>query len=206
MSTNALILPEPNAVLPALLTERDLLLAHVGTLGEATDVKSVDALNKALTHAGQIVKKVEAYRKSYTSPLDDFKKLCMAQQEECLAPIVEVQNAIKTELANYQSRIAQQARDREAARLVAEAQVTAESVGSRHVTPALVPMEPTPEVAKVNTRKVARLVVTNRSMIPVQYFDLNEAKLKAFLLENPVNATLGAHIEYDDVVVTGRAL
>lgn len=203
--TTALILPPPNAILPKLLADRDTLLAHIASLDGATSVENVNALNAALTKCGSLVKQVETYRKSYTAPLDEFKDLCMAQQKECLAPIVECQSAIKQELADYQTRIAQEARERETKRLAAEAAKTTETAASRHVTPALVPMEPAPEVAKVNTRKVPRLVISNLSMIPTQYFELNEVKLKAFLLENPMNACLGAHIVYDDVVVTGRA-
>lgn len=203
--TSALILPTPNAVLPALIAERDAFLEHVSTLGEATSVENVNALNKALTQAGTLVKKVEAYRKSYTAPLDDFKKLCMAQEKECTDPITEVITFIKTELAGYATRMAQQARDRETKRQEAEAAQTTATAGSKHVTPALVVMEPAPEVAKVHTRKEPRLVITDISMIPRQYFDLNERKLMAFLTENPANAVLGAHVVYDDKVVTGRA-
>lgn len=205
MSTNALILPPPNAILPRLLADRDTLLAHIGSLAGANTVEDVNALNAALTKCGSLVKQVETYRKSYTAPLDEFKDLCMAQQKECLAPIVECQSAIKQELAEYQTRIAQEAREREAKRLAAEAAKTSETAASRHVTPALVPMEPVPEVAKVNTRKVPRLVLTNLGLIPSHFFKLDDAKLKAFLLETPMNACLGAHIVYDDVVVTGRA-
>ena len=205
MSTNTLILPPPNAILPKLLADRDTLLAHIASLDGATSVENVNALNAALTKCGSLVKQVETYRKSYTAPFDEFKDLCMAQQKECLAPIVECQSAIKQELADYQTRIAQEARDREAKRLAAETAKTSETVASRHVTPALVPMEPAPEVAKVNTRKVARLVISNIRMVPPEYFELNEARLKAFLLESPINMVLGAHIVYDDVVVTGRA-
>lgn len=204
--TNALILPPPSAIAPKLVADRDALLAHIASLDGATSIENVNALNAALTKCGSLVKQVETYRKSYTAPLDEFKKLCMVQQEECLAPIVECQSAIKRELAEYQTRIAQEARAREEKRLAAEAAKTSETTTSRHVTPALVPMEPAPEVAKVNTRKVARLVVTNRSMVPPTFFELNEVKLKAFLLADPLNACLGAHIEYDDVVVTGRAI
>lgn len=202
---NALILPEPAAVLPALITERDQFLEHVGTLAEATTVESVNALNAALTKCGALIKKVEAYRKSYTQPLDDFKDLCMSQQKECVAPLVEVQTAIKTELASYQTRIAQQARDREKLREAEEAKITTATAGSKHVTPALVIMEPAPEVAKVHTRKEPRLVITDLSLIPRQYFELNERALMKFLCESEVNAVLGAHVVYDDKVVTGRA-
>jgi hypothetical protein len=205
MSTNAVILPEPSAILPKLLSDRDLLLAHIDTLSGADSVEGVNALNVALTRAATLVNQVEAYRKAYTAPLDAFKKLCMRQQEEALAPLEEAVSAIKQELSTYATRVKEDLRKREEIRQVAEQTKTVATVGSRHVTPALVPMAPAPEVAKVHTRKVARLVVTDMSMIPPIYFELNEAKLLAFLRESPVNAVLGAHYVMDDVVVTGRA-
>ncbi len=202
----ALILPIPNAILPALLAERDALVAHIDTLEGATSVENVDKLNSALTKCAGIVKRVEAYRKSYTSPLDDFKKTCMRQQEEALEPIEEAIGGIKRELADYQTRVREEARKRDEIRLAAEQVKTQATAGvTRHVTPALVAMEPAPVVAKVNTRKQARLVVTNRAMIPQEFFELNEGRLLAWLRENPVNACLGAHYVMDDIVVTGRA-
>lgn len=206
MSGHSLILPTPNAILPALIAERDALLALIDTLEGATSVENVDKLNRALTQCATIVKKVETYRKSYTAPLDEFKKTCMRQQEEVLEPVEGAINAIKRELADYQSRVLADQRKRDADRAAAEAAKTAETAGvTRHVTPALVPMEPAPVTAKVNTRKQARLVITNPAMIPPTFYDLNERRLLDWLRESPVNQCLGAHYVMDDIVVTGRA-
>jgi len=203
--TNKLILPEPNAVLPAFVTQRDAFLAELATLNPANSVEDVNALNAALMKAGGIIKQVDAYRKQYTKPLDDFKKLCMAQEAELIGPIDEACSFIKQELAEYRARIDAEHRARERARIAAEEARTLETAGSGHVTPALVVSEPVPEVAAVSTRKTAKLVVTNRSAIPHQFFDLNEKRLLDWLKESPVNACLGAHYILVESVVTPRS-
>jgi hypothetical protein len=203
---SGLILPIPNAILPILISQRDELLAHIDTLEGATSVENVDKLNRALTQCASIVKMVETYRKGYTAPLDEFKKTCMRQQEEVLEPIEAAIGGIKQELADYQSRVMADQRKRDADRAALEAAKTVATAGvTRHVTPALVAMEPAPVVARVNTRKQARLVVTDPSMIPHTFYDLNERKLLDWLRESPINKVLGAHYVMDDIVVTGRA-
>jgi len=188
-----------------IVDKRAHALAMAEALEPPTDKPTVERALNVRTELLNTVQQIEARRKELTGPLDDLKKALIGKERELCAQLSEYASDIEGAVGQYHAQIqAENARREAIARVEAEAIRKAEVAAGLDVraTPALVVHQPVLDVAVIPTRKVARLVVSDPTKIPRNFFDLNETKLKAFLVAG--NTVEGAHLEHDQKITKGR--
>ena len=189
-----------------IVDKRAHALAMAESLAPPEDKSSVERALNVRTELLNTVQAIEGRRKELTGPLDDLKKALIAKERDLCAKLSEYAGEIEGAVGQYHARIqAENARREAIARQEAEEIRKAEVASGIEVraTPALVVHQPVLDVAVIPTRKVARLVITDPAKIPRNFFELNEAKLKAFLVAE--NTVEGAHLEWDQKITKGRA-
>lgn len=192
----------------SLATRRQSAIERAEALAPPEDKDTVEAALAVRTELLNTVAEVERVRKVHSDPLLAAQKALIAKEKELCAQLVTYASDIEGAVGQYHARITAENAKREAiARQEAEEIRKAEVASGVEVrvTPALVVSIPVADVAVIPTRKVARLVVTDLEKIPMHFFTLDEAKLKAYLVSGNTLVEGGAHLEYDQKITKGRA-
>jgi hypothetical protein len=199
--SNALVEVDFHA--PALASVRDRAMALAEAVPEIVDTPSCEQAVQANAQVAKAIALVAKARLTVTRSLDAAKKEIMDKEKEFVAPLQEATAIITQGIDNYMVGIrrveaerTQQAKEQEAAIAAVEG-----DAGQKHMTPMLVVVEPVLDKPNVPTRMVARLVIDVPSKIPQQFWKLDEPKLKQYLQDNPEAVNVGAHLEYDEVMV-----
>lgn len=188
-----------------VIEKRAHALAMAESLEPPEDKPTVERALNVRTELLNTVAAIEGRRKQITDPLVAAQKALIAKERELTAKLSEYVGEIDGAIGQYHARIQAENAKREAvARLEAAEIAAAEAESGLDVraTPALVVHVPVADVAVIPTRKVPRLVIDDLTKIPRNFFDLNETKLKAFLVAE--NTVEGAHIEFEQRITKGR--
>ena len=191
-----------------IIEKRDHALALAESLAPPEDKDSVERALGVRNELLNTITAIESFRKDLTAPLDEMKKALIAKERELSAKCAEYAADIEAAVGQYRARIdAENARREAIARREAEEIRKTEAANGveTRATPALVVHQPVLDTAKIPTRRVARLVVSDEVVLHEnwpEFFALNETKLKAYLAAG--NAVDGAHLEWDEKIMKGR--
>lgn len=188
-----------NAIIPAdvltpWIAERDVLIARAAGITAVTcdsELEDAGAIQDAISKA---LKRLETERKSVTAPLDEAKKLVMAQEKKLAAPLNERLAALKALTSAYATecarRIEEERRRREEEeRRAAEAAVAAEDAdpfgfnAPAAPVPAAAPM-PMPTMPKTSANRMVErwdFEVVDANSVPRELCSPDEKKIRAFL-------------------------
>ena len=197
MKENALSVPLQFEVSAAFQEDIQLVVAEAETLAEVVDPPTAEAAVAVNAKAAKLIKAVGENRLNATRQLDAIKKRMMDHERNITKPLTEITAAIDSALNDYMLAVAREKARREAA-AKAEADAIAAGETEERMTAPLVVAEPMLEAA-IPTRKVARLLVTDRDAIPRKFFTLDErAVLKAI---DEGETVPGAERVYEEVLV-----
>lgn len=166
---------------------RDMVLAEASSLLEVTTNEQFDSVASARKRIGDLLKELDAERKSVTSELDKAKKSIMEQQR-ALASGLEAENARLGKLLNdYATLQAEKARMAELARKEAEAEremqkEAAQELGINAVfAPVVKPQVEMAKSASARQVKVDKFEIVNAQAVPREFCTPDEKAIKAWM-------------------------
>lgn len=196
---NAAALPALFAIAPAVTEGMALTVAKAHTLAEITDSESAEAAVAVNGEVSRWIKLIGEQRLEQTRQLDAIKARAMDYERNITRELVEIRAAIDSALNAYRSAIAAEKARREAAAKAAEAEIAGGEAEGERMTAPLVVVEPILDEAKIPTRKVARVLIVDRSAIPAHFFVLDEKAVMAALKKG--ETVPGAALTYEEVLV-----
>jgi hypothetical protein len=164
-------------------------LASEGKALVITDNASYIEAGEFLKRIKQAQKKVDETRKGMTKPLDESKKKIMDLFRPVEARIADAEASVKDSLLTYQTEQAKRLEaELEAKRKRDEVELAekikdAEFFGEKDVEfgtseVADMPVNVQPVVSGISTKSVWTYEIENESLIPMEYFSLDESKIK----------------------------
>ncbi len=187
---------------PAVQTEISNAVVAAYALAEITDAPTCEAAVAINARISKATKALSAERLEFTRKLDAVKARAMEYERAVAKDALECAEALDGSINEYRTKLREEALRREA---IAKAQQDAlaaaekESGGEERMTAPLVAVEPMVEAPKIPVRKVAKVLVTDLSKIPRNFFTLNEREVLDSLKAGTV--VPGAELVYEEVLV-----
>ncbi len=187
---------------PAVQTEIAHAVAAAFTLAEITDAKTCEDAVAVNARLAKAVKALGEERLGFTRQLDAVKAKAMSSEKYVAKEALECIVAIDGSINEFRAKLREEALRREAIAQKLQDEIAAaekESGVEARLTAPLVAVEPMVEAPKIPVRKVAKVLVTDLSKIPRNFFTLNEREVLDSLKAG--TAVPGAELVYEEVLV-----
>lgn len=157
---------------------------------QAMDMKIADdagvgSASVVLKNISEMKKGIEERRKFFVAPLNDQVKKINELFKDIVFPLEEADKMIRGKVSTYRSEQAEIARkeqerlNREAAERQKALDAEAKALNVEPVKVAAPVVAPPPKsIGNVQTRKVWKFEITNRSVVPAEYLVVDEVKVR----------------------------
>ncbi len=187
---------------PAVQTELANAVVAAYALEDIVDAKTCEAAVAVNTRLAKGAKALTEERLAFTRKIDAVSARAREHEKQVTKSAVECLTAIDAGINEYRAKLREEAIRREAVAKAAQDALAAaekESGEEERLTAPLVAVEPMVEAPKIPVRKVARLLVKDLSLIPRNFFTLNEREVLDSLKAG--TAVPGAELVYEEVLV-----